>query len=272
MKTLIIVFTLVCFIVPKADALSLKEKKRWREATKNVGKYVKEMNKECGFEVKFEFDKKSFKGWDWEKKRVEYYCGKMLNKIGNTCEESEEGRKAIQKQVKKIVCFQRPTGKPEKHSLKKGILSYSVEKKFINRHDYEWLRKNIKPASGATLKEAEDWASYNKRLNRKMNELNSSCETDITLKPDRKSFMGRKAEWGNASYCDIAIYAIRNSCKEETFRTGKASKIKTLACKGTKNDKSAFGAYKSGIVTFHVGKSRAIYGNINQDWLKKNVH
>lgn len=269
MKRLIVMMT-ACGIWSQASALPLKEEAQFGEAAQALKELAKETTENCGYEITLDFDRDSFKDWNW-KNRLDQYCGQILHRIHYVCRDSEQGKKAIRSQIATIICFQRPAGKPEHHTLKDGILRYSVENDSLNSHDDEWLNKNIKPESAGSLKEAKDWARFNHNLQLKLKAMNSTCDTDIGLKVDRKSFWERPEEWGTPSHCDIGIDAIQQSCDDESFRLRRAKKIKTYSCMGTKGEKSEFSKFKRGTATFHVGKSRAIDQKINRAWLSQHI-
>lgn len=238
---------------------SLQDTVHFRESGEAMKPKLAEFNEKCGFSLAFEFDQKSFAGWDWEKHTAAHACQDGVGLLANTCEGSPEGKAAIKANIKKMVCAQRPKDTPEKYSISGGTYLYTVVNEGYNSHGYDWLKNNMKTAGGSTIENTRDWASRDESLKDDMKDLNSLCETNIKWIADRKSFAGRNEDWAGPSWCSTAITLIRDECKEnESFRKKTVKKIKTIICKGGTIEDTTYQKLSGGNLFFIVGKSQGM--------------
>jgi hypothetical protein len=144
MRYLLLSVVLVFGLGQAAKAESLAEKKKWKDQMEYLeNEELKPMNTACGTEIKFDFDKDSFKNWP-EGSSIYGYCGEVLGTLRTMCGE-EDAKKEIASKVKKVVC--KNEGKGKKLGLKLGgsTLHWGVAEDAANLGDFckEWLMKNL---------------------------------------------------------------------------------------------------------------------------------
>lgn len=247
--------------------VSLAEKAKRKEAAAKIEEYLEDAQKECGTKVSFEFDWDTFAGWDWENKRVSDRCGGILRAMGYACNGSPEGKAAVAT-IKKISCFRRKDDAPELHTLKGGVLRYSIEQDRGNQNDQSWLKQALRDQGSVNLNDAEDWKTSLSTLTDKMKSLNSKCQTTIELDLDRKSFKSKYGEHPHSTLCDKPIDAVRERCEKEEWRDAARSKVKKIHCYGNKSlESSRFVSLKGGVLKFEVGKLYPNDWNGEQKWM-----
>lgn len=264
----ILILALVTFSFA-ASGLSLAEKKKWKDAKTQMEEYLENTSKECGVKkVDFDFDQDSFKGWDWEKVDVVRRCGEILRAMGYVCSGSPEGKNAVAKSMKKITCFRRKDDSPELHTIKGGVVRFSVEQNRGNSNDQAWVKQAMRDGGSVNLGDAEDWKTATQTLADKMKSLNSTCQTTIELDLDRKSFKEKFGEHPHASLCDKPIEAVQSRCEKDEWRNAAKSKVKKIQCYGNKSlESSRFVSLKGGVLKFEVGKLYPNDWNLEQSWM-----
>jgi hypothetical protein len=250
---------------------SLLDQKHWKDATAGMEEYQTEFKEACGYQLPFSFEQSSFKGWPWEEKKVDQFCGQLYHILSESCRDSKEGREAVASQIKKMDCALRADGAPEKYTLTSGSFHYTVAKESLNSQDGEWLDKHIKVAGGFTLKQVALFERNRKQIVDKLKGMNSTCETSITLDLNKDGFRNRKEDQGGTDFCGSAAETLQTFCGDESNRK-KVGKIKKISCLASdKREESEFTGFKNGLLIFEVGKGRSTDSTAINQWLGKNL-
>jgi hypothetical protein len=126
-----------------AFAESLAEKKKHKEQVEYLQKELDYTNEKCGTKITASFDWSKSKLEDMDKYSAYGYCESALDALESICEDSD-GKEAVQKDVKKVVC---KFGAKDKRaiSLKGGTLEWTMDWEASNNADYikEYLMKTL---------------------------------------------------------------------------------------------------------------------------------
>lgn len=133
----------VMFVSGAAYAESLAEKKKHKEQVEYLNKELEYTNEKCGTKITASFDWSKSKLEDMNTYSAYGYCEAALDALESICEDSD-GKEAVQKDVKSLVC--RFGGKGSRAiTLKKGVLDWTIEWEASNNGDYikEYLMKTL---------------------------------------------------------------------------------------------------------------------------------
>lgn len=126
-----------------AYAESLGEKKKHKEQVEYLQKELDYTNEKCGTKITAEFDWSKSKLEDFDTYSAYGYCEATLDALESICEDAD-GKEAVQKDVKKVLC--KFGGKGSRSiTLKKGVLEWVIEWEASNNQDFikEYLMKTL---------------------------------------------------------------------------------------------------------------------------------
>ncbi|HXH32150.1 MAG TPA: hypothetical protein VNJ01_15200 [Bacteriovoracaceae bacterium] len=100
----LLVFAQFILLTSFAHAETLAEKKKWVLQEEALASEISSFERKCGFKPTISFDKASFaKDWPADQS-IGSSCGPALDASGSICEESADGKAAITKNVRKVIC------------------------------------------------------------------------------------------------------------------------------------------------------------------------
>jgi hypothetical protein len=138
-----LVIGMAIFGATLAYAENLAEKKKHKEQQEYLQKELDYTNEKCGTKITAEFDWSKSKLEDLDTYSGYGYCESVLDALETVCAD-DDGKAAIQKDVKKVLC--KFGGKGSRSvSLKKGTIEYVIEWDAANSADFvkEYLMKTL---------------------------------------------------------------------------------------------------------------------------------
>jgi len=118
----------LCVVIP-VFAQSLAQKQAYAEQEKRLSEmYIKKTNEKCGMELNVKFDWSAIKFQEhWtDGQTPSGTCGAVVEGIGDVCQVSADAKKAVQSNVKGVICKEAP---PAGFSFGKGVLVYGMDLK-----------------------------------------------------------------------------------------------------------------------------------------------
>ncbi|MCL2590765.1 MAG: hypothetical protein FWD67_07775 [Betaproteobacteria bacterium] len=124
--TLASVAALAFCVVTPAFAQSLAQKQKYAEEEKGLSEYIKKTNEECKMNLDAKFDWSAIKYQElWPSGHTpSAVCGAAVAGIRDVCRVSGDAMKAVQSNVKGVICKEAPPGG---FSFKNGILVYGMD-------------------------------------------------------------------------------------------------------------------------------------------------
>ena len=132
-------------ICTAANAAGVKDKKRWKEAIKQVDTVKVEAEKSCGISLDFSFDQESF-GPDLEKLDdvgMDGYCGDAFTAMSDLC--GDDDYREAMTSVKSLSCAYDESLEKPKVSLADGALGFTFNWDTANHERVveEFLENNL---------------------------------------------------------------------------------------------------------------------------------
>jgi hypothetical protein len=201
-------------------------------------------------------------------------CTGALSAVQSACE-SVAGLKAVNQQIKSIVCTYGP--KPAV-ALRDGVLTWTMNFKVYTDATplYDFLNDNLRPdgPDGDSLKTRRLKTRQEDSMAKSVVEVNRFCDAAIAVKfdwsavPTELTSSPAELAWQPERHCSGVLSAIRSLCSDDMARGAVKQKINTVVC--------GFGAKRSvgleaGVLNYKINlKSNDAFQAV-QDYLRKNL-
>lgn len=231
----------------------------WAAQDAKMQELAKDVQKWCGGElIPTEWDKPSFSAPDWNDNSPSEHCAGVYNSLRSYCSGIEGSKRAIQDQVKKVVC--RYGGKGEFGlALSDGALTYDIdpdETGVATKID-DFIKHNVSN-DGETIADMERWRDQDGYMASTIADANKKCQYDdaspLVHEWDKASFASE--DWSAHSpnsRCAVVYTNIASICS--TFPDKQApmrAKIKKVRC-GYAGEGNPLGlALSAGTLTYSV--------------------
>lgn len=140
-----IVAVILCVVAAAgtpALAETLAEKELHGTEAKNMVSSIEQVKRQCEADIPIEWDWSGFTKSELEERGTASFCGAAYSAMANICYGSKDGMKAVQENIKKVLCKRTPTRVIE---LKNGELTFGVDYNSANDEEAvrEYLKNNI---------------------------------------------------------------------------------------------------------------------------------
>lgn len=131
-KYKVLLACLSALVMHSAVAQTLAEKQIYAQQEKYLAEEAAYLNKSCQSDIKVSMDWSNFKKAELTERDAAGICKEALLGAVRVCESSSEGMKAVQDNIKSVVCSR---ATPRNIELKAGVLNFGIDYNAVNDID-----------------------------------------------------------------------------------------------------------------------------------------